>query len=390
MMPLEAWRRWFWLWDALFAIAYAFTVVLQLRWSDTATTLVWTSVAAETLIAVAYLAHGRRIARQEEHGGRSAIGFMAVVLTMFLVAVLADANAGFILFGLCPLGFMLLETPVAVTVCAVAILMPPLSVVVERGFGDPSLSTLLPMTGMLIVASVLMGRWTERIVTQSSERAELIKELEATQAEVARLSHEAGTAAERERLAREIHDTLAQGFTSIVTLTQAMESELDTDPAAVRHHLELAARTARENLAEAREMVAALTPSALAAGTLEHAVRRQAERLGEESDLEVTCEVAPLPALGTPTEVVFLRATQETLTNVVKHAKASTIFVRLSVADGLVRLSVTDDGVGFDPDGAAEGFGLRGMRTRVAQVGGVMRVHSGHARGTTVELAVPA
>jgi signal transduction histidine kinase len=389
-MPIEAWRSWFWLWDVLFAITYAVTLVLQLLGSDAASTSMWVSVAAETTIALTYVAYGRRIVRQEEDGSRSAITFMTAVLLLFVVAVMADTNSGFVLFAVCPLAFMLLQTPIAVTVCAVAILMPPLSVIVGRGFDDPSLSTLLPMTAMLIVASVLMGRWTERIMSQSTERAELIKELESSQAEVARLSREAGTAAERERLAREIHDTLAQGFTSIVTLTQAMESELDTDPAAARRHLELAARTARENLAEARQMVAALSPSALAAGSLEDAVRRQAERLSEESPIAVTCEVAPLPALGTATEVVFLRAAQEALTNVRKHAKASTVFVRLSVSDGLVRLSVTDDGVGFDPDGPAAGFGLRGMRTRVAQVGGELKVHSGHSRGTTVELEVPA
>jgi signal transduction histidine kinase len=389
-MAVDAWRRWFWLWDVLFAITYVVTVTLELFTDDTGLTGRWVSIGAMTCCAVGYVAFGRRLVRQEKDSSRSAVRFMAAVLLLAAVAILADRNAGFVLFAVCPLAFMLLTTPAAVVVSAVAILLPPLSVLVNKGFGDPSMGTLIPITAMLIVASVLMGRWTERIMNQSTERAELIKELEASQAEVARLSHEAGTAAERERLAREIHDTLAQGFTSIVTLTQAMESELDTDPAAVRRHLALAARTARENLAEAREMVVALTPSALSAGTLEDAIRRQAERLGEESDIEVTCKVAPLPALGTPTEVVFLRAMQETLTNIVKHAKASTVFVRISVADGLVRLSVSDDGVGFDPDRPAEGFGLRGMRTRVAQVGGAMRVHSGHSRGTTVELEVPA
>jgi signal transduction histidine kinase len=388
--PAEAWRSWFWLWDLLFAITYAVTLAIQLFTGDTAGTSIWVAITAETVIAVAYLGYGRRIVRQGEDGSREAVGFMAVALLLFVTAVLADANGGFVLFALCPLAFMLLDSPIAVTVCALAILMPPLAVIVKRGFGDPSLSTLLPMTAMLIVASVLMGRWTERIVNQSNERAELITKLEASQAEVSRLSREAGTAAERERLAREIHDTLAQGFTSIVTLAQAMESELDTDPAAARRHLELAARTARENLAEARQMVAALSPSALAGGSLEDAVRRQAERLSEESTIAVTCEITPLPALGTATEVVFLRAAQEALTNIRKHANASAVYLRLSVSDGLVRLSVTDDGAGFDPGEPAEGFGLRGMRARVAQVGGEMRVHSGRSKGTTVELEVPA
>ena len=116
------------------------------------------------------------------------------------------------------------------------------------------------------------------MVEQSSERAHLIAELEASRAEVARLSHEAGVAAERARLAGEIHDTLAQGFTSIITLVQAAESEALRD-----ERLALAVRTARENLAESRALVAALAPSALGSGSLHDAVRRQAARFTEET-----------------------------------------------------------------------------------------------------------
>jgi signal transduction histidine kinase len=138
-------------------------------------------------------------------------------------------------------------------------------------------------------------------------------------------------------------------------------------------------------------MVAALTPSALTAGSLEDAVRRQAERLGEESPVTVSFEVnGQLPILATSAEVVLLRATQEALTNVRKHAEASRVQVRLSIVEGFVRLSVTDDGVGFDPESPAEGFGLRGMRARAEQVGGTVKVHSGRTEGTTVELEVPA
>jgi len=386
----NAWERWYWLWDVYFAITFGITLFLVVTAGGTATALKVTSALALCGIAITYLATGRRLIGPSDVGD-SAVTFAALVAMLFLVAVFTCTSASFVLFAVCPLMYMSLSTWVASVITTVGVVLVPVSVVVRFGFDEPSLSTLLPITAMLVVFGLLVGRWTSRIIEQSRERAELIEKLEASQAEVARLSHEAGTSAERERLAREIHDTLAQGFTSIVALTQAIESELDTDVVAARRHLDLAARTARENLTEARAMVAALTPSALTAGSLEDAVRRQTERLGEESPATVSFEVdGPLPVLATAAEVVLLRATQEALTNVRKHAEASRVQVRLSVVEDSVRLSVTDDGVGFDPESPAEGFGLRGMRARAEQVGGTVKVHSGRTEGTTVELEVPA
>jgi signal transduction histidine kinase len=386
----NAWERLYWLWDVLHATAFAGTMALVLVLKDDisqARQLV--AVIALSAIAIAYLAARRKIKATDPDGVNVVFGI--TILTLAVVAMFASSTASFILFSVCPMLYMSLPSRPASVLTVLMTLLVPVTNVVHNGLDKTAFATLLPITAFLIVFGLLVGWWANRIIDQSRERAELITKLEASQAEVARLSHEAGTAAERERLAREIHDTLAQGFTSIVALTQAIESELDTDSVAARRHLVLAARTARENLAEARSMVAALTPSALTAGSLEDAVRRQAERLGEESAIAVSCAVTgPLPALGMPTEVVLLRATQEALTNVRKHARASAVDVRLSVVEGSVRLSVTDDGVGFDPDLSAEGFGLHGMRARAGQVGGTIKVHSGHSKGTTVELEVPA
>jgi signal transduction histidine kinase len=384
---VNAWERWFWLWEALFAITFASTAALILT-GDSSGLWMWVSLAAITGIPLAYLAMGRRTGINDTGPRRS---FIFAILVLFVIAALADSNASFILFIVCPLLYMTLELKPASILTTSAILVTPLSVLLHNSADSGVFLLMLPMTALLIMFSLLIGRWSSRIIEQSRERAELIERLEASQAEVSRLSREAGTAAERERLAREIHDTLAQGFTSIVTLTQAIESELDSDPDAARRHLDLARRTARENLAEARAMVAAMSPSALTAGSLEDAVRRQAERLREEAAITVTYEVeGPLPPLGTPTEVVLLRGAQEALANVRKHAEASTVTVRLSVVDTLVRLSVSDDGTGFDPDSPSGGFGLSGMRARAKQVGGRVRILSDPAVGTTIELEVPA
>ncbi|WP_410595405.1 sensor histidine kinase [Amycolatopsis sp. lyj-23] len=383
----DAWDRFNWLWEILFAVAYlATTLLVVLDEKDPVRTAV--AVGALTGLALTYLVWGRRVVRDDGHV-RARWTLSLVVLALVAVAMFANTTSSFILFMVCPLVFSTLEFRPAAVLTTVAILLSPASSIANEGLRGPALHILLPMTAILVVFGVLSGKFILHVVEESRGRAELIAKLEASQAEVARLSREAGTATERERLAREIHDTLAQGFTSIVTLAQAIESELDTDPAAARRHAELAARTARDNLTEARAMVAALAPADLAAGSLVDAVRRQADRLADSSDVAVRYEVdGPLPALGMAGEVVLLRGAQEALNNVRRHAAASAVSVRLSAVDGSVRLSVRDDGAGFDPDHAT-GFGLRGMRSRAEQVGGRLSVRSGPS-GTELTLEVPA
>jgi signal transduction histidine kinase len=174
-------------------------------------------------------------------------------------------------------------------------------------------------------------------------------------------------------------------------LVQAAEAQLDRSPRTARRQLELAAQTARDNLAEARTLVSGLASAQLEAGTLTDALRRIAERSAAELGIDTSFEIAgkdrPLPAA---TEVVLLRTGQEALSNVRKHASARSVRVQLCYADDQVRLEVTDDGVGFDPASVNGGYGLRGMRGRVADAGGVVTVRSAPGDGTSVLVQVPA
>ncbi|MEU8638203.1 sensor histidine kinase [Amycolatopsis sp. NPDC048633] len=383
----DAWDRFNWLWEILFAVAYVATMTLVLL-DETDPVRSVVAVGALTALSLTYLLWGRRVVRDDGHL-KQRWTLALVVVALVAVAMFANTTASFILFMVCPLLFSTLEFRPAAVLTTLAILLSPLSAIAVDGLRGPALHILLPMTAILVVFGILSGKFILHVIEESRARADLIDRLEASQAEVARLSREAGTATERERLAREIHDTLAQGFTSIVTLAEAIKSELDTDPAAARRHVELAARTARENLAEARTMVAALAPDDLSAGSLVDAVRRQAGRLADETGVSVKYEVDDaLPAIGMAGEVVLLRGAQEALNNVRRHAAASSVSVRLSVVDDAVRLSVRDDGAGFDPDGVS-GFGLRGMRSRAEQVGGTLSVRSGPS-GTELTLEVPA
>ncbi len=243
--------------------------------------------------------------------------------------------------------------------------------------------------GFSALFSAVLGAWIGGIIRQSQQRADWITELRATREQLAEVNHEHGALAERERLSRDIHDTLAQGFTSIVMLLEAAEAEIGADDGAARRHLALARSTARENLAEARSLVAALTPAGLTDGSLVDAVGRLVSRCADElqvhASLSVIGDPRRLPAAG---EVVLLRAAQESLANVRKHAGASRVEVQLDYTDEATTLRVLDDGCGFTP-AAGPGFGLAGMRARAEQVGGCLRLDSAPGAGTAVEVRVP-
>ncbi len=192
---------------------------------------------------------------------------------------------------------------------------------------------------------------------------------------------------ERQRLAREIHDTLAQDFTSIVTHLEAAESALHTSPDVARAHLERARRAAREGLTEARRVVWALRPDILTRTDLAQALKRVAHRWQEETGIpvHVTITGTPRPLPG-DTDVVLLRAAQEALSNVRKHARATRVDVTLTYMGDHINLDVQDNGIGFNPSvlNAGEGFGLHAMRERVEARGGQVIIESGPGEGTTV------
>jgi len=244
--------------------------------------------------------------------------------------------------------------------------------------------------GFAAAFAILLGLWVTYIAEQSEVRAELLAELHATQDELARFSHDSGVMAERERMAREIHDTLAQGFTSIVMLAQTAEADLARrEPEQAAERIRLVEATARDNLAEARALVAAFAPVGLSGVTLREALDRLAARFGAETGIAVEVEhSAGAGELSREHEVVILRVAQEALTNVRRHAEAASAWVRLDVSDdGAAVLEVADDGRGIDPH-QAEGFGLRGMRDRVAATGGTLEVGSSAAGGTLVRVSL--
>ncbi|WP_405977876.1 sensor histidine kinase [Streptomyces sp. NBC_00158] len=283
-----------------------------------------------------------------------------------------------------------------------------------------------PLLGGAVAVATVLGY--QALYRESERRRELIEELIATRAELAAAERGAGILAERERLAREIHDTLAQGLSSIQLLLRAAERALSEDPSGGRTgpapadrapgsapagagaagtaaavspasaasaagalaHIARAREAAQDNLAEARRFVRALTPPDLEHGSLAAALERLCS--GAPGP-RVRFSVSGTPrALPTPYEVALLRIAQSALANVVRHAGAGRAEITLTFMDSSVTLDVVDDGRGFDPAGAASGdggFGLPAMRARAESLGGLFTVESDPGQGTAVAVTLP-
>lgn len=214
------------------------------------------------------------------------------------------------------------------------------------------------------------------------------EELERTRRELEQTSRQAGILEERQRLAREIHDTLAQGFASIVVQLEAAEMASEHEASAA-HYLEQARQAAREGLSEARRMVWALRPEILENTSLPEALQRLLQRWQQESGVRTQFTLAGTPRpLHPELEVGLLRIAQEALTNIRKHAKARHANLTLSYLDDLVLMDVQDDGVGLQAP-TTGGFGLRLMRERVEALGGQMTLESEPGVGTTLAVSLP-
>ncbi|MFD9336167.1 sensor histidine kinase [Streptomyces sp. NPDC060028] len=245
-----------------------------------------------------------------------------------------------------------------------------------------------PLLGGAVAVATVLGY--QALYRESERRRELIEELITTRAELAAAERGAGILAERERLAREIHDTLAQGLSSIQLLLRAAERALPPGAPALEH-IGRAREAAQENLAEARRFVRALTPPDLEHGSLAAALERLcAAAPGPRVRF---CLSGPPRVLPTPYEVALLRIAQSALANVVRHARAGRAEITLTFMDTSVTLDIVDDGTGFDPGSAPSGdgggFGLPAMRSRAQTLGGLFTVESAPGQGTAVAVTLP-
>jgi signal transduction histidine kinase len=208
---------------------------------------------------------------------------------------------------------------------------------------------------------------------------------------VAEASRTAAIVAERNRLARDIHDTLAQGFTGVIVQLEAAEDARlrGLEPESVEH-LRRAQALARESLQEARRSVRALRPQALDGSTLCAALESLVKQTthGTEIGTEFLVVGEPRPLVASFEENLY-RICQELLTNVVRHARAERVVARISFEPSEVRLDVRDDGIGFDRSRHTDGHGLIGVRERVEELGGQLALRTSVGAGTTIMVYLP-
>ena len=317
-------------------------------------------------------------------GARSRLTVPLALAGAAVVASLMLQSASFLVVAVPSVGSFFVALPVAwAALCALAV-GSAVDVAVRRLGVEPHADgVLLAMAAVRILGIIAIGVIVKTVVTRAEERRRLFETLAAAE-------RRAGVLEERSRLAREIHDTLAQGFAGIVVHLEAADVAVNRSAEELRANLRFALDVARDSLVEARRMMAELRPELLEEHALAAAVERAcaewSQRTGVPCRVEVTGEVT---ALDRDAEVTLLRATQEALNNVRKHARARSVAVTLSYMDSVVAVDVGDDGCGFAPT-AVEGFGLRAMRERVARLGGLVVLESEAGHGTTLNVSLPA
>ncbi|MGC4990588.1 sensor histidine kinase [Nocardia salmonicida] len=314
--------------------------------------------------------------------------FALLVVTWSVLVVLAPSFA-WCAVPLVYTGLRILSERVAVILVVALTVLVVSSQVRIAGWLDPNL-VLAPPAVAAVTTALFVG-----MRRQAERQAALIDDLVRTRQELAATERRAGTLAERQRLAMEIHDTLAQGLSSQRMLLQAADLVWDSDPDLAHTHLRSAAAIAEHDLTEARRFVHDLAPADLAeGGSLPAALAALAERETSDS-LTVRLHIEGTPGwLPQRVEATLLRIAQGALANVREHAAATTATITLTSLDDQIVLDVADDGRGFDPDARADparhrGHGLPAIRARVRQLGGTCTVESAPGDGTVLSAAVP-
>lgn len=317
--------------------------------------------------------------------------WFALVAGTWLALVVAAPSFSWCAVPLAFVALRVLPFGVACVVVAVMVLAVVLAWSGMRQVFDP---TVLVGPACVAVLAVVAYRALD---SDARLRQRLLDDLREAQSDLADSQHRSGQLAERARLSREIHDSVAQGLSSINLLLQAAEQDWDRRPDAARSLVGQAARTARDGLEETRRLVRNLAPAERPdADALSAALTRIAREAEQTADLAVEVRVhgdrVPVPP---ETATALLRTARGALANVVEHARARRATLTLTFQDSSISLDVRDDGDGFRPgavptsgDGV-RGLGLLGLRSRMLGLGGRLAVESTPGEGTVVAASLP-
>jgi NarL family two-component system sensor histidine kinase YdfH len=279
-------------------------------------------------------------------------------------------------------------------VLAAAFFVLLLGVNVVLIWGGAVLVGFLPLLGLLLAFVLIYVLLYIRQVQAREEAQHLLHELEAAHRQLSEYAAQVEAltiSQERQRMARELHDTLAQGLAGLILQLEAADGHLEGEnQAQARTVVQHAMQRARGTLQEARRAIQALRPEILEQGSLVDALRHEVDQFAVTTGIRATLEVSGDPPLvSAETALDILRIVQEALSNVSRHARARSVWVRLSNDDETLQVVVQDDGLGFDPLAGLDQpgcFGLAGMQERAERLGGTLQIDSGPDQGTRVVL----
>ncbi|MFB9377626.1 sensor histidine kinase [Kineococcus gynurae] len=353
----------------------------------------WSRPAEARLTTVVVLAFAAVYAAGSRRGRRPARWWLPTLVLAWILVTAVSVQGVWLMFPLSFLFLHLLPRRAGIPLVLVSAGVAVAGFALHEGRFSAAMVPG-PLLGAAVAVGVVEGY--RALYREGEANRRLLEQLRATQEDLAEAQHAAGVAAERERLAREIHDTLAQGFISIQLLLRAAERELPGSPDLARAHVEQARASAADNLAEARRFVAGLTPPALAEGTLVEALSTLCRTVSQRHGLRARFHLDGEPVRLPPThEATLWRVAQTAVGNTVAHAAARNLDVTLSFLGDEVAVDVVDDGVGFDPSarradpGDGTGFGLRSARDRAVVLGGSVEVGAAPGHGVALAIRLP-
>lgn len=337
------------------------------------------------LIVGATYALGTFLPRGTQARGLLQLGWLALLTAEWLGLLWLIADAAYLVFPLFFLFLHLLGRWWGSAAILVSTILAICALGIHSGWSVGGV--VGPFVGAGV--ALLIGLGYQALAREALQREALVQELLATRGQLAATEHESGVLAERARLAREIHDTLAQGLSSIQMLLHATERADPGRPGI--EHIRLARETAAANLAEARRFIRELTPPQLDDQTLGGALRRLARTQWANQGLDVQVRVSDTVTLPMHLQTALLRITQGAIANVIQHAHATTAIVTIAIENDQLHFTVTDNGTGFDvhlPErGSVEktdSFGLQATAERVEQLGGTLTINAAPGQGTTL------
>lgn len=398
----DAQRAWFVRFHILFAVLAVFSAV--------AATTDGSVALAKRLLAVGILVFlvvwfDRQVWKCGHHGATPAVLYIVVGLPLFFVLINLHPAYQLLIFVAYWQIFALLRPWHAIFGAAVLTLM----LLVTFAEGPVRFPLTEPTDWIIFTASLVMGgsmaAFIENLISEGHKRRVLIEELEATREQLARSEREAGVLSERQRIAGEIHDTIAQDLTSVVMHLEAALGRFGSAHHPAVDHIEQGAGAARTGIAEARRLVHALLPEVLESQSLTGAIQLSIDKWRRSAGVDASFQrIGDEPELPRQVEVTLLRAVQEALTNVRKHASARSVVVTMTNLADELALDIHDDGSGFDAGapgtidprsrngaggGIGMGLGLATLGERIHSLGGELTIESAPATGSTISISLP-